>query len=191
MTPSTDKPRLTPKAWARSGFSPWGALLALVICIGWGWSLSARAQSAWDKRPEAEIELPANLPAFAANARLQPFYVSATSPYDFAIDTASVRRVNEHAIHATLVVTSAQGVRNLSIIGFRCNMSQRRLLAIGRPDGSWSQTPASEWKELSGAGPLNQAERVLVSSLCLGSTTNSDPRDVVRRLAATFTESKH
>jgi CNP1-like family len=187
----------TARSGARSAvqnqLSWWGVLLAVVGIVAWfAWlSPAAFAQSAWDQPKLDEIELPANYPAFSATARLQPFWVSATSPYEFAVDASSIQRVSENAIHATLVVTSSQGVRNVWVVGLRCNRSEKKLVATARPDGSWVSAAGSTWRPLSSAGPVNQAEKVLAQTLCLGSTTNSDPRDALRRLAATFTESKH
>ena len=84
------------------------------------------------------------------------------------------------AMFSTLVV-SESGVRNLRHEAFRCASSERRLLGIGRNDGTWSITSGAPWQPIRLGSHTNLGYPELFRALCFGGA-NVDPKQVAEKI---------
>jgi len=69
-----------------------------------------------------------------------------------ALDRTTLNVGADEIVRYTLVVTSPQGVRNVSFEGIRCDPSEWKLLALGRPDGTWGVPRDQEWRKVVNQG---------------------------------------
>jgi len=89
------------------------------------------------------------LPAPPAESSLRQFFVSAASPNRFLIDESSLSVGEDGVVRYVLVVRTPGGAENVSFEGIRCASGERRIYAIGRPDGDWVAARRSEWEPIS------------------------------------------
>lgn len=101
---------------------------------------------------ESEVVLPA--PPKVEN--FLPFYVSAVTDNRFFVDGASISVGNDGVVRYTLVVDTANGVRNVSYEGMRCESRERRIYALGRPDGTWSKVRSVRWERVTANATINR-----------------------------------
>ena len=143
-----------------------GALLAAAFVVQ-----PAGAQSLFgllgEEKPAVEPMLPATLPAPSSQSMIE-FYVSPTTTNRFAIDGATLAIDQERLVRFALVVTSRSGARNVSYEALRCDRGDRRMLAVGRADGSWALLPDSTWRPINGGDAVNRQHIELYSRLCSG-----------------------
>lgn len=143
-----------------------GALLAMMLAAP-----PAGAQSLFgllgDEKPAVEPMLPATLPVPSSQSLIE-FYVSPTTTNRFAIDGATLAIDQERLVRYALVVTSRSGARNVSYEALRCDRGDRRLLAVGRADGSWALLADSTWRPINGGDAVNRQHLELYSRLCSG-----------------------
>jgi hypothetical protein len=109
------------------------------------------------------------------------FYVSPTTTNRFAVDGASLAIDQERLVRFTLVVTSRSGARNVSYEAMRCDRGDRRLLAVGRADGSWALVPGSTWQPVNAGDLVNRQHAELFRRLCSAGSAAAPKAD---RLAA-------
>jgi hypothetical protein len=91
----------------------------------------------------------ASLPPFPKTENLALIDVGPTG-FDFLVDTASISVDIDGTIRYTLIARSSSGAMNVSYESIRCEIYQRRLYALGRSDGTWSQARNSKWVGISG-----------------------------------------
>lgn len=89
------------------------------------------------------------LPAPPAEGSLRQFFVSAASPNRFLIDETSLSVGEDGIVRYVLVVRTPGGAENVSFEGIRCTTGERRIYAMGRPDGEWVAARRSEWEPIS------------------------------------------
>jgi hypothetical protein len=150
--------------WLRPGRS----LIALAMLAAAGLVTPAHAQMFGNRESGVEVAFPDPPPPPPDYDRLVSFDIGRNTTNTFAFDPASVTPVEERAVRFTLVVTSASGVRNVTYEAFRCDRDERKLLAIGRPDGSWSPARTAEWKAVRDSDMVNRVYPVLHRALCIG-----------------------
>lgn len=120
-------------------------LLSLVGCsVVWAEAGDDEGKKEWQ-------ELDVQLPAAPAAASLVPFYVSAATDNHFFIDVASLSVGGDGVVRYVLLVTTAQGARNVTFEGMRCETREFRVYASGRMDGTWSKARKSEWVRIQDA----------------------------------------
>jgi len=95
-------------------------------------------------------EQQAELPAYPKPENLARFYASATSSFEFFVDTSSINVGNDGVVRYSLIARSPSGVLNVSYEGIRCSSRERKLYAFGRPDNTWSKARKSEWGPIVG-----------------------------------------
>jgi len=78
------------------------------------------------------------LPAVPERERLLPFYVSATTPFDFFVDRASISVGDDGVVRYALVARSAEGAETVTYEGMRCSERQFRIYAVGTGTG-WTR----------------------------------------------------
>ena len=85
------------------------------------------------------------LPSTPPNkSTLQPFFVSNTTLFKFAIDTNSIRISQDGVTRYTVVVISPNGNTQTQFEGIRCDSFQWRLYG-NLENGQWKENPLSAW----------------------------------------------
>ncbi|WP_172600093.1 CNP1-like family protein [Sulfuricystis multivorans] len=97
--------------------------------------------------PKWEEETP-QLPGFPKEADLREFFVSATTPHRYFIDTASLSVGKDGVVRYTLVVHTRGGVTNITYEGLRCATGQFKIYATGHTDGRWVMARQSAWRPI-------------------------------------------
>ncbi len=129
------------------GSSVFMLLSALAACarpsLGDSDSKSAFDNKTWEEQK-------ASLPPFPKTENLAPIYVGPTT-FEFLVDTTSININEDGTIRYTLIARSSSGAMNVSYESIRCETYERRLYALGRSDGTWSQARNSRWVPIGGA----------------------------------------
>ncbi len=97
----------------------------------------------FDAKPWEEQR--SQLPSYPKPENLARIYVGPTSSFEFYVDTASVSVSEDGIVRYTLVARSSSGAMNVSYEGIRCKTYDRKLYALGRFDGIWSQARDPQW----------------------------------------------
>jgi len=105
-------------------------------------------KSAFDNKTWQEQK--ASLPPFPKTGNLAPIYVGPTT-FEFLVDTTSISVNEDGTIRYTLIARSSSGAMNVSYESIRCEIYERRLYALGRSDGTWSQARNTKWVPIRGA----------------------------------------
>lgn len=113
-------------------------LLLGVACSAW-----AEFEEDYENKRWQELEI--QLPAAPRQENLLPFYVSAASSNRFFIDGSTLGVGSDGVVRYVLVVLSAEGGRNVTFEGMRCETRERRIYASGRLDGTWAKARKNEW----------------------------------------------
>jgi hypothetical protein len=133
-----------------------------------------------DKEPWKEVEV--TFPPAPQPADLQRFYVSATTPNVFLVDTRSLSVGPDRVVRYVLVVRSPRGAENVTFEGIRCATGERRLYAIGQSDGSWVASRNAEWERIS-FNTYNRPQAALAKEyFCDGTTAAADLDEIRLRL---------
>lgn len=128
----------------------------------------------------AEIDLP--LPAAPKKENLLPFYVSATTTMNFALDGQSLSVDTEGVVRYVLVVTSRSGAINASYEGIRCPTGEKKLIALGQADGSWSRARRDRWEPIAEGGGNRQHAALALEYFCEGGRVAGKAETIVERL---------
>ena len=159
----------------------WMAVLFFVLTLS-----DARAQqderntSTTTPAATAEIDLP--LPAAPKKENLLPFYVSATTTMNFALDGQSVSVDSDGVVRYVVVVTSRAGATNTSYEGIRCPTGEKKLIALGQADGSWSRARRDRWEPITEAGGNRQHAALALEYFCEGGRVAGKAETIVERL---------
>lgn len=120
-------------------------------------------------------EAQASLPDFPKSEHLQAITVSPTARHTYLIDASSLTVGEDGVVRYTLVVKSANGSENVSHEGLRCEEGQRKVYALGRPNGEWVRNPRANWSPIAARDP-NSPHRVLFFHyLCTQNTKRDTP----------------
>ncbi len=122
------------------------------------------------------------LPAPPQKSNLLPFYVSATTTLDFAIDSKSVSVSSDGIVRYTMVVTSKSGANNVSFEGMRCATGEKKLYATGRPDGGWSPSRRDAWVQVIELSTNRQHAALMKDYFCDGNSVLGKAEVIVERL---------
>lgn len=154
------------------------ALLAAVIT-------SAAATALAQSSAPAEIGFPDPAPRQPAADNLLQYFSVPTTRNRYLLDLASLAagEGESESIRFSTVVESESGVRNVRHEAFHCTRSERKLLAIGRADGSWSVLANSAWQPIRVGTNTNLGHPELFRALCFGGV-HADPKDVRKRITA-------
>lgn len=136
------------------------------------------AQTLEEEQQVAEAKI--QLPAPPAADKLIAFYSNAAQ--SFVIDTASLSITVDGIVRYTVVSTSAAGAKNISYEGIRCSSVEKKLYAIGRPDGTWSNARISKWDRIYNNN-FNRHHAVLAFDyFCEGKTIAGDTEAIIDRI---------
>ena len=131
---------------------------------------------------QTEDAAPLVLPAAPAKENLLPFYVSATTTMNFAIDALSVNVTPDGVVRFTLMITSAEGARNISHEGIRCKTAERKLYATGSADGSWSASRNVAWDQIRNIGANRQYAALFTDYFCDFGSVAGNAAAIVKRI---------
>ncbi len=139
-------------------------------------------------RPPQQVlsRLPEKMPAHPEPGKTIEFYVTPTTSNRFSIDPASISFDGEKVARMTVVVVSPSGARNISYEAFRCDQTDRALLAIGRPDGGWSPVANPSWRPVSSGDMVNRHYVELWRSACDGRAVARSVPDLLERLQTLY-----
>lgn len=130
------------------------------------------------------VEQQAQLPPYPSPENLISFDVGPNTSNQHFVDTTSIDIGEDDVIRYSLVVKSSTGAMNVSFEGIRCETFERKLYALGRDDGTWSQPRISEWGRLDFVRQL-YAQRELAKNLfCPHKQIVSSPEEAIRALKA-------
>jgi hypothetical protein len=165
----------------RAGATRLGALLAALALLV---PAQASAQNLiGDEVPAVELDPSVPLPAAPGAQAGIEFPVSVLTSNRFAIDPDALILQQGRLVRFTLIVTSSSGVRNVSHEAIRCAQAQRRLLAIGLADGTWSPVRSSTWQPVNVGATVNRAHAELMARWCSGGQlTGRDAKALLRLL---------
>ncbi|MCX7273763.1 MAG: hypothetical protein NTV19_11395 [Burkholderiales bacterium] len=135
--------------------------------------------------PPVNPSMPATLPVVSAQSLVE-IPMGPESRNRCEIDANTLAIDEERLVRYALVITSPSGARNVSYEALRCDRRERRILALGRPDGSWSVLPDSPWRDLPRGDPRNRHHAELFERLCQGGAAASlKPERLRQRLRET------
>jgi len=164
----------------RGGAASCRWLAALLLACG---AIAASPTHAQGDRDAVAISLPDPMPAIPADGGSLRVGLETPDAPRAAIDPDSLAVEGTKAFRFTLVVTSQAGVRNVSHEAIRCDVPERRLLAIGRADGSWSIMRGGNWQPIRFDNSLQTAQADMFRQLCAGSSLAAGkPADLLRLL---------
>jgi hypothetical protein len=164
---NTDRPS---KSALRRQYS----LIGLLACL----SAPLFAQTLEEEQEVAEAKI--QLPAPPVADKLVGFYSNAAQ--SFVLDMASLSITADGIVRYTVVSTSAAGAKNISYEGIRCSSVEKKLYAIGRPDGTWSNARVSKWDRIYNNN-FNRHHAVLAFDyFCEGKTIAGDAETIINRI---------
>jgi hypothetical protein len=131
---------------------------------------------------KVEDATPLVLPAAPTKDNLLPFYVSPSTTMNFAIDAPSVSVTTDGVVRFTLVITSAEGARNISHEGIRCATAERKLYATGMADGSWSASRNGAWSQIRDVGANRQYAALVKDYFCDFGSVAGSAATIVKRI---------
>lgn len=157
-----------------------GRYRRVVVAIAIALAAGAAARAAAPQPPD--VALPDPAPAAPLEDGLVAFEVDASSTVRHAVFAPSIAVDAHRVVRFALVVRSSAGVRNVSYEAIDCASAARRLIAIGRTDGSWRATPASPWRPIGGTATHDPQYRLLLRTFCAGGGAAGDAAALVGRL---------
>lgn len=113
-------------------------------------------------------EMEVQLPAAPRQENLLPFYVSAATSNRFFVDGSTLTVGADGVVRYVLVVLSAEGGRNVTYEGMRCEARERRIYASGRLDGTWSKARKNEWVRVQDAYANRYHAALFLDYFCPG-----------------------
>jgi hypothetical protein len=159
------------------------ARVMAALLAAWGSVAGAQGVLGLVERAPIEATIPDPMPAQPAPDALVEFYVSPATTNRFAVDPASLGVDDGRLVRFTLVVTSRSGARNVSYEALRCDSGERRLLAVGRADGTWSISKNTLWQPVSLGEQVNRQMPELFGRVCDGGRSRvRNPQEFAARL---------
>jgi len=96
---------------------------------------------------------------------LQPFYVSQTTVFKFAIDLDSILIGADGVTRYTVIIINPSGGQQAQYEGIRCDSYQTRI--YGNYDNTgWKENPLSSWKAIQSATPNRYQAALAQGALC-------------------------
>ena len=166
-------------------------LISAILCICIAGCAGDALQSGLDPFApmvfkEGTTAMPLNPPN---KSTLQPFYVSRTTIFKFAVDTDSILIGADGVTRYTVAMTNPSGETQSQYEGIRCDSFQWRLYGTFE-NGSWKENPLSAWRGISDHVPNRYQAALAQGAFCNMKTQEKDIRKVLQNLnPSTFTGS--
>jgi hypothetical protein len=124
---------------------------------------------------EAEVKIPTAPPS----KDLKPFYVSATTQLQFALDAPSIAFGKDEVIRYVIVITTPSGAQQVSYEGIRCEKYEWRLYATMQKDGQWHKSANSRWQLIRGAGHNSYHASLAKDAFCDNSIPRRSAKEII------------
>ena len=111
---------------------------------------------------EGTTTMPLNPPN---QSTLQPFYVTQTTVFKFAVDTNSILIGADGVTRYIVVITSPSGSQQSQYEGIRCDSFQWRLYGVYESSG-WRENPLSSWKAIEREIPNRYQASLAQGAFC-------------------------
>lgn len=131
-------------------------------------------------KPWQEIEI--QLPAPPKDADLLSFYVSPTATQNYAIDPKSLTVGTDGVVRYTMVAVSQGGARNVSYEGIRCVSFEKKLYALGQPDGKWTRSRRDQWEPIVRGNANRQHAALALDYFCQGRSIAGKGEEMIKRI---------
>lgn len=89
------------------------------------------------------------LPPYPSSADLLEFGAGPTGSHRFFIDARSLDVGADGVVRYALVVRAAGGATSASFEGIRCKSREKRVYAVGHPQGKWIEARRSVWEPIA------------------------------------------
>jgi len=126
-------------------------------------------------------EIQTQLPVAPRDEDLVGFSVGGASTYRFAVDRKALSIGSDGVFRYTLVATSAQGARNVSYEGIRCETAEKKIYAIGQRDGAWVKSRNAAWSKIEEVGINRQHAALMKEYFCPDGSAQQKLSDVLDR----------
>ncbi len=112
---------------------------------------------------------------------LQPFYVSQSTIFKFAVDTDSILIGNDGVTRYTVILTSPNGNSQVQYEGIRCDSFQWRLYGTFE-NGSWRENPLSSWGNIKDNTPNRYQAALAQGAFCNFKYQEKDIKTILQSL---------
>jgi hypothetical protein len=142
-------------------------LFALLLEACRGPRLAGERDAEWDrdaidaKKPQREASVA--LPPYPQDSDLIEFAVG-TVPHRYFVDAKSLDIGTDGVVRYALVVKTAGGASNVSYEGIRCQTYEKRIYALGHPQGKWIEAKRSVWEPIQ-QGRANEHQDILYKEM--------------------------
>lgn len=127
---------------------------------------------------EGTTAMPLNPPN---KSTLQPFYVSRSTIFKFAVDTNSILIGADGVTRYIVVMTNPSGETQAQYEGIRCDSFQWRLYG-NFENGVWKENPLASWKAINDHTPNRYQAALAQGAFCNMTTQEKDIRNVLKNL---------
>ena len=124
---------------------------------------------------ETEVKIPTTPPS----KDLKPFYVSAVTQLQFALDAPSIAIGKDGVIRYVVVITSSGGAQQISYEGIRCEKYEWRLYATMQKDGGWHKSASSRWQMIKTAGYNSYHAALVKDAFCDNSIPRRSAKEII------------
>jgi hypothetical protein len=111
---------------------------------------------------EGTTTMPLNPPN---KSTLQPFYVTQTTIFKFAVDTSSILIGKDGITRYTVVITNPSGGEQAQYEGIRCDSYQSRLYGTF-DNNKWNENPLSSWANIRSNIPNRYQAALAQGAFC-------------------------
>lgn len=127
---------------------------------------------------EGTTAMPLNPPN---KSTLQPFYVSRTTIFKFAVDTNSILIGADGVTRYIVVMTNPSGETQAQYEGIRCDSFQWRLYG-NFENGVWKENPLASWRGISDHVANRYQAALAQGAFCNMTTQEKNIRNVISNL---------
>ncbi len=112
---------------------------------------------------------------------LQPFYVTQTTVFKFALDTSSILIGADGITRYIVVITNPSGGQQSQYEGIRCDSFQWRLYGIYESTG-WRENPLGSWKTIQSDIPNRYQAALAQGAFCNFNTQEKNINTILSSL---------
>jgi hypothetical protein len=127
---------------------------------------------------EGTTAMPLNPPN---KSTLQPFYVSRTTIFKFAVDTNSILVGADGVTRYIVVMTNPSGETQAQYEGIRCDSFQWRLYG-NFENGVWKENPLASWRGISDHVANRYQAALAQGAFCNMTTQEKNIQNILRNL---------
>ena len=158
-------------------------LISAILCISIAGCAGDALQSGLDPFApmvfkEGTTAMPLNPPN---KSTLQPFYVSRTSIFKFAVDTDSILIGADGVTRYIVVMTNPSGGQQAQYEGIRCDSFQWRLYGT-LENNAWRENPLSSWRTIQNNVPNRYQAALAQGAFCNFNSQEKNIKTILQSL---------